>query len=169
MNKLPKINAGRGLQRQFFVVIWPSMRGKPSSDTCDRKGHSRLPGDMGERSAARPKSGQSVSQSDPGLRRPTPPSTAGRKPAARPPQRNLSFTPLKPPLPPREAGPSQPKTGRVAGRSPAIQSRRAAPESEALSSASPLADLQDFELGPLLEFFKILDRWDREAHGKPSI
>ena len=40
---------------------------------------------MGERSAVRPKSGQSVSQSDPGLRRPTPPSTAGRKPAARPP------------------------------------------------------------------------------------
>ena len=40
---------------------------------------------MGERSAVRPKSGESVSQSDPGLRRPTPPSTAGRKPAARPP------------------------------------------------------------------------------------
>jgi hypothetical protein len=121
---------------------------------------------MGERSAVRPKSGQSVSQSDPGLRRPTPPSTAGRKPAARPPIQVLSFTSSKLGVTPREAGTSHRKTGRGAGQRPASQFRREAPDTNALvSKPALLANLQDFELEPLLNFFRILDRWDREARG----
>jgi len=122
---------------------------------------------MGERSAVRPKSGQSVSQSDPGLRRPTPPSTAGRKPAARPPVSILSFTPPKQVLPSREAGPAQPKTGRGAGWNPAIKSRREALGSTSSSSDwSELLGMSDAELSPLIEYIKLLDRWDKEAHGK---
>ena len=82
---------------------------------------------MGERSAVRPKSEQSVSQSDPGLRRPTPPLTAGRKPAARPPRSHEEGTyDLKS----REAGLAQPKIGQGAGQSPAVSARR-----EALASS----------------------------------
>jgi hypothetical protein len=123
---------------------------------------------MGERSAVRPKSGQSVSQSDPGLRRPTPPSTAGRKPAARPPKTIRSFTSSETDLTPREAELSQHKTVRGAGQRPAIQSRRAAPVSDVLLSnlrLTPLADLVDSQIAQLLEYVRILDRWDRETHG----
>lgn len=81
---------------------------------------------MGERSAVRPKSGESVRQSDPGLRRPTPPSTAGRKPAARPRlQLVRTIEPAEAPKA-REAGLPQPKTGRGAGQSPAVSAQRAA-------------------------------------------
>jgi hypothetical protein len=126
---------------------------------------------MGERSAVRPKSGQSVHQSDPGLRRPTPPATAGRKPVARPPKPAHSFTSSETDLTPREAGHAQPKTGRGVGQSPAIQSRRAAPASDVVSSdprLTPLAYLDDIQIAQLLEFVRILDRWDREAHGIQS-
>jgi len=117
---------------------------------------------MGERSAVRPKSGQSVSQSDPGLRRPTPPATAGRKPAACPPLSVLSFSPPHPEVPLREVGLSQSKTGRGAGQSPAVL-RREAPEFNCTDLF--LSDRSESELAPLIEFIKILDRWDREAHG----
>jgi hypothetical protein len=121
---------------------------------------------MGERSAVGPKSGKSVSQSDPGLRRPTPPATAGRKPAARPPISVRSFTGCKSGLTLHEAEHAQPKTGRGAGQSPAAAIRREAPrvDPEGLR-ALRLADLSDSELAPLIEFFRLLDRWDREAHG----
>jgi hypothetical protein len=78
---------------------------------------------MGERSAVRPKSGQSVSQSDPGLRRPTPPTTAGRKPAARPP---VQFLPTTSNHDSRVVNFSQHKTVRGAGQSPALFTQRAA-------------------------------------------
>jgi hypothetical protein len=97
---------------------------------------------MGERSAVEPKSGKTVRQSVPGLRRPTPPSTAGRKPAARPPN-----------------------------QSPAIQSRREAPGSYTLPAQpppTPSCVLGDFEITTLIEFFQILDRWDREVHSSNS-
>jgi len=74
-------------------------------------------------------------------------------------------------LTPREAGLAQPKTGRGAGQSPAIRSRRAAPVSDVVSAdprLTPLADLDDFQIAQLLEFVRILDRWDREAHGNQS-
>ena len=73
---------------------------------------------------------------------------------------------------PREAGSSQPKTGRGAGQSPAIQSRRKALKSHEVSftpGISLLDGLDDLQIAPLLEFFTILDRWDREAHGNRSM
>src|SRR6185437_5826084 len=101
---------------------------------------------VGERSAVQSKSGQSVSQSDPGLRRPTPPATAGRKPAARPPFSVLSFPTL------RKAELAQPKTGRGAGQSPAVL-RREAPEINCPNRF--LSDRSESELAPLIEFIKI--------------
>jgi hypothetical protein len=123
---------------------------------------------MGERSAVRPKSGKSVSQSDPGLRRPTPPSTAGRKPAARPPFQFLPSTDSVVVFPSREAGDTQRKTGRGPGQSPAIQS-----QCEALGSFTPSGEsdpalpdtLDDSQITSLIQFFQTLDRWDKEAHG----
>jgi hypothetical protein len=89
---------------------------------------------MGERSAVRPKSGLSVSQSDPGLRRPTLPLTVGRKPAARHPIPICSFSSSKIVSTPRKPGPSQSKTGRGAWQSPAVQFRREAAVLNVLSS-----------------------------------
>jgi hypothetical protein len=126
--------------------------------------------EMGERSAVRPKSGQSVYQSDPGLRRPKPPSTAGRKPAARPPISILSFTPPRFESMAHEVGTDQPKTGRGAGQSPVVPIEREAPKSIAsLSPWSALLEMSDSELSPLIQYIKILDRWDKEAHEKHSI
>lgn len=121
---------------------------------------------MGEWSAVRPKSGKSVRQSDPGLRRPTPPVTAGRKLAARPPVLPaLATISLSTPLPCAGDHP-QPKTGRGAGRSPAGQSQRAAlgSSNRTTHTEQPLAcSLDDSQVAALLEFFKTLDRWDRES------
>src|ERR1035438_6268048 len=122
---------------------------------------------MGERSAVRPKSGKSVRQSDPALRRPTPPSTAGRKPAARPPTQIRPATDLQFDSTSREAGTPQCKTVRGVGQSPAQQA-----QGEALGSFTPSAEsdlvlpyeLDDSQITALIEFFQILDRWDREAH-----
>ena len=125
----------------------------------------------GERGAVGSNTGPSVSHSDPGLRRPTSPATVGRKPAARPPI-------------------SQPKSGRGAGQGSAIQSRReagvpsersslgweapgsfsasAAREAGALN-ASDLESLDEYSIRQLIEFFQILHRWDREAHGNQTM
>jgi len=121
---------------------------------------------VGERSAVGPKSGQSVCQSDPGLRQPTPPLTAGRKPAARPPIQFLPALNRKVNSKARAAGRSQHKTGRGAGWNPAIQSRRAAPGSISLpvqSTPLPPYPLDDSDISTLIAFFETLDRWDREA------
>jgi hypothetical protein len=113
----------------------------------------------GERSAVGSNAGPSVDHSDPGLRRPTSPATAGRKPAARPPL-------------------SQRKSGQGFGDGvPDIESQR-----EALGSLSPsggreagaldafsVASVDDYSVRQLLEFFEILDRWDREAHGTQTM
>lgn len=122
---------------------------------------------MGERSAVRPKSGESVYQSDPALRRPTPPSTAGRKPAARPPVQLTPATDSKDDSRPREAGCTQRKTGWGSGQSPDVQSQRAAPDSfsEATESKPVLPyALDDSDIAALIHFFQTLDRWDREAY-----
>jgi len=102
------------------------MQKRPHSGACHRKGCLPLSAVEGERSAVRPKSRETVRQSVPALRRPTPPSTAGRKPAARPPVQHLPATGSKDEPRPREAGGAQRKTGRGAGQTPAIQSRRVA-------------------------------------------
>jgi hypothetical protein len=116
---------------------------------------------MGERSAVRPKSGKTVRQSVPALRRPTPPSTAGLKSAARPPVQFLSETDSEVCV----AGLSQCKTGRGAGQSPATQFRREAPDAlpQSASSDSTLPYvLEDSHIKALIQFFETLDRWDRE-------
>jgi hypothetical protein len=123
---------------------------------------------MGERSAVRPKSGKSVRQSDPGLRRPTPPSTAGRKPTARPP---IYFpSAADPQIFPvvRETDGTQSKTGRGAGQSPANRAQREALGSFTLptqSNSFPSYALDDSQITTLIQFFQTLDRWDKEAHG----
>jgi hypothetical protein len=122
---------------------------------------------MGEWSAVRPKTGKSVRQSDPGLRRPKSPATAGRKPAARPPLQTLPDSSIKPKKPARKAAHSQPKTGRGAGWNPAQSDRREAPE--IIDEPLQFSQLPDSELAPLVEFFKILDRWDKEAHGSQIV
>ena len=98
----------------------------------------------GERSAVGSKSGLTGSQSGPALKQPTPAVTAGRNPAARP-------------------SPLQRKTGRGAGQSSALTRER-----EALapnSSADNFAECSDDSaIRELIEFFEVLDRWDREAH-----
>lgn len=133
---------------------------------------------MGERSAVKSNSGATVSQSVPGLRRPTPPVTAGRKPAARPPVLLNPVTPEDMVFQSRAAGLSQPKTGQGFGdRVPDVESQR-----EALGSLKPSGDreagalnasdpelLDDYSVRQLLEFFEILDRWDREAHGTKTM
>jgi hypothetical protein len=126
---------------------------------------------MGERSAVRPKSGEAVRQSVPALRRPTPLSTAGRKPAARPPcdfppppDSKIDFRSLP-------GMGSQRKTGRGAGQSPDIQSRREAPRSFRRSDQAALTlphSLDDSEVASLIRFFETLDRWDREFRSSNS-
>jgi len=123
---------------------------------------------MGERSAVRPKSGKSVRQSDPALRRPTSPSTAGRKPAARPPVQNDPASDLDFRSPAREAGTSQRKTVRGTGQSPDSQAQRKALgsfTSTTQSDSSISYVLDDSQIKTLIEFFQTLDRWDKEAHG----
>ena len=121
---------------------------------------------MGERSAVRPKSGQSVCESDPGLRRPTPPETAGRKPAARPP--NTAEVPGK-----EEdcvAALPQPKIRRGAGWNPAgLPQREALGHTDDLGAQSSSDALDDSQTSLLIEFFQVLDRWDREAHGHATM
>lgn len=91
----------------------------------------------GERSAVGSKSGKPVHQSGPGLRRPTPAITAGRNPAARP-------------------TPPQPKTGPGCGvGNPATPRER-----EALA----LDTFDGSSIRQLIEFFELLDQWNREAH-----
>ncbi len=69
---------------------------------------------------------------------------------------------------PAKRAATQRKTGRGAGQSPDVQSRRAAPGSFTPSAQSdsdlPHA-LEDSDIKALIQFFQTLDRWDREAHG----
>ena len=123
---------------------------------------------MGERNAVRPKSGESVCQTGPGLRRPTLPSTAGRKPAARPPIQFPSAIDPKVVPTAREAGGTQSKTGRGSGQSPANQAQREALGSFTLPTQTvsfPSYNLDDSQITTLIQFFQTLDRWDKEAHG----
>jgi hypothetical protein len=123
---------------------------------------------MGERSAVRPKSGKSVRQSDPALRRPTSPSTAGRKPAARPPVQISPATDIQFHSTSREAGTSQRKTVRGTGQSPDNQAQREALgsfTSTTQSHSSISYVLDDSQIKTLIEVFQTLDRWDKEAHG----
>jgi hypothetical protein len=123
---------------------------------------------IGERNAVGPKSGESVCQTGPGLRRPTIPSTAGRKPAARPPNYFPPATDPKVIPTAREAGGTQSKTGRGSGQSPANQAQREALASftpNAQSNSFPSYVLDDSQITSLIQFFQTLDRWDKEAHG----
>jgi hypothetical protein len=110
---------------------------------------------LGERSAVDSNSGQSVHQSDPGLRRPTPPVRDGRKPSARPRSSDS--------LESREAGLSQRKTGRGAGRSLAIEIEREVLDTSSTSAKRDAVDLDDEAISQILDVFRLLDRWDREG------
>jgi hypothetical protein len=127
---------------------------------------------MGERNAVGTKSGESVSHSDPGLRRPTLRSTVGRKPTARPPTHFLLTPDTEIQDSAREAAGSQPKNGRGSGQSPAIRARRTAPGSFTLSDQPSLVlpyTLNDSQITDLIQFFETLDRWDKEAHGPQTM
>lgn len=116
---------------------------------------------MDERSAVEQQSGATVDQSVPGLRRPTSPATAGRKPAARPYVCPPEVCPESCAVGLR----SQPKTGRGAGQSLAVKEQRAALHSSNEHSPETLSGrLEEHDIRSLLEFFTILDRWDREEH-----
>ena len=66
----------------------------------------------------------------------------------------------------REVGTAQPKTGRGTGQSTVVLGRCKAPASTNQSSGwSALLEMSGSELAPLIEYIKILDRWDKEAHG----
>ena len=118
---------------------------------------------MGERSAVGRKSGESVRQSDPGLRRPTPPSTAGRKPAARPPVSIPSASDVERDVLSREAGVTQRKTGRGVGQSSTVSAQREALGFSIPSGSIPTRELSDPEITALIQFFQTLDRWDGES------
>lgn len=119
----------------------------------------------GERSAVGLKSGNSVANSEPVLRRPGTPATAGRKPAARPPS-----------LRGREAAPlTQPKSwpGFGAGPEEVARARASArglpPEPSVRREASALDALDSESLSSLRAFFELLDRWDREASNDAKV
>jgi len=144
---------------------------------------------VGERSAVGLNSGATVSQSVPGLRRPTPPPTADRKSAARPRRKILATASAVRPHARRAAVRSaQSKTGRGAGQSPAEGLRRVASDADnpiadnvapipvdsasanlpiAIASCAPPVDwsrLDGHELRNLCDFFLTLDRWERDRH-----
>ena len=147
------------------------MQRRPNSEVTGQIGCLPSAADMGEQSAVGPKSGETVRQSVPGLRRPTTPSTAGRKLAARPPLQFPPATDSTDDSRTREAGLPQRKTGRSARQSLAIQSQREAPGSFTGSvqcvSSLPYS-LDDSHISSLIQFFETLDRWDREAHSSNS-
>ena len=79
---------------------------------------------------------------------------------------------------PREAGLSlQRKTGQGTGQSPVIELRREASDTPSESecraadalNSSPTETLSEYEIRQFIEFFTILDRWDREAHGHETM
>src|SRR5690348_6259623 len=105
---------------------------------------------MGKRSAVEFDSGERVANSRPGLRRPTSPLRAGRKPDACPP--NLPT--------------SQPKSwpGLGAGGPEENYRERASasgnpPDASEPREARALDALDDFSLSQLRHFFELLDRW----------
>lgn len=101
---------------------------------------------VGERDAVRNNTGQTVSHSVPGLAvGPSISPTTGRTPGARPPIFSA------------EGGaPCQPKSVRgVGARSPEENRER-----EALAST----DLDDFAVSQFIQFFQLLDEWDRGLH-----
>lgn len=104
-----------------------------------------------ERDAVLPKSGFTVAHSVPVLKEPTLPKTADRTSAARLEAVQGAFS--------RPA--FQPKSGQGSGdRVPRLITERGSSISTALSEADTRA---------LVEFILLLDRWDREAHGIPTM
>jgi hypothetical protein len=110
---------------------------------------------LDEQSAVESKSGQPVHQSGPGLRRPTSLRTSGRKPEACPCTPVLAES--------RKAGLSQPQTGQGAGRRPAIESEREAVGTSSASAKRDAVDLDDAAISQILDFFRLLNRWDQEG------
>src|SRR5689334_3107755 len=109
---------------------------------------------MGKPSAVEFDSGETVANSVPGLRRPTSPARAGRKPDACPPILSTS----------------QPKSwpGFGAGGPEEDRRERASATGNDQEPSEPrearaLDALDEFSTSQLRQFFELLDRWDREA------
>jgi hypothetical protein len=114
----------------------------------------------GERDAALRKSGDAVAHSVPVLKGPTLSATADRTSAAR--MGAMQGAILRPAF--------QPKSGQGAGQSPAISSQREALHPENENPNAHLAGMLDeHHIQVLVEFFTILDGWDREAHEFQSL
>ena len=163
---------GRCGHSQTCIYIGTAMRRRLQSRNIISLGDS-VACAVGERSAVGPNSGATVSQSVPGLRRPTPPATAGRKSAARPPVLSRGAGSAVAAWDREAELTAQSKTGRGAGQSHAQEIRREAPNSispsvsrEAGTLNAPNAELlDDYSTRQLIEFLETLDQWDREAHG----
>lgn len=114
-----------------------------------------------ERDAVRNNTGQPVSHSGPGLAvGPTLPETTGRTPGARPP----SF--------PAEGGVlCQPKSVQGCGDGIPAESARDSACAEETCEHEVLAasDLDDYSTSLLIEFFLILDEWDRAANATQAM
>jgi hypothetical protein len=131
---------------------------------ADAKTKARIGVSTGERNAVRIRnSGLPVDHSGPELRvGPTLPATTGRTPGARPPVHaevapaifaDAGFKEH------REAGLSQRKSGPMRGHEMPASSER---EALALS-------LDQTSIAQIIDFFSLLDRWDREAHGPKTM
>jgi len=100
-----------------------------------------------ERNAVRLKSGEPVSHSGPGLREPTLPVIADRTSAACLMNPQSVFG---------SGGFLQPKSGRGLGQSPM-----------SAEGALPLPLLESADVAGLVEFFLLLDAWDRRRNDAP--
>lgn len=122
----------------------------------ERKATSR----MGERGAVGLKSGDSVANSEPVLRRPGTPSTADRKPAARPPaSQRCAVSPATQPQSWQGFGDRVPEE--IARER--ISASGLQPETSVGRAASALETNDTDSISQLRAFFELLDRWDREV------
>lgn len=133
------------------------MRSKPAQDARVK----RHQANTDERDAVRNNTGQPVSHSGPGLAvGPTLPQTTGRTPGARPPSS------------PAEGGVlCQPKSVQGGGDGIPAEGARACACAEESSEREALAasDLDDYSISLLIEFFLILDEWDRAANATKTM
>lgn len=118
---------------------------------------------MGERSAVGNKSGNSVANSEPVLRRPETPPTAGRNPAARPPKsRGRRAVPATQPKSWQGCGDGVPED--IARERDCASGQ---PPEQSVGRGAPALDADS--ISRLRTFFELLDHWDREAAHETKI
>ena len=129
----------------LFLKIGRSFQTEAISSACRQMNEKTQISNSGKRDAVFLKSGLSVHPSDPGLKRPTLPTTADRTSAAC--------------LIPRQSAETCPaglqhKTGRGVGQSPAAFA----------VVCSPGVDREDIDR--LIAFFQLLDEWERKTNAE---